>query len=136
VLQRHGWDLRADPEVFDRLVLQCEQAKIALCTVQQTTIELSQIDPAAPAAVERAHIDRAKLHDLAQPFVSRTFMLCDQVLREAGLQASKIDAVYLAGGTTLLPMVREGVASYFGSLPRCEFDPMEVVAIGASLISA
>ena len=33
-------------------------------------------------------------------------------------------------------IVRDGVAAYFGRLPRCDFDPMEVVAIGASLAPA
>jgi molecular chaperone DnaK len=135
VLARHNWDLRAEPEIFDRLVLQCELAKIKLSSVAETAIDLAQVDPAAPAAAESIQLDRGRLAELAQPLVSRTFVLCDQVLREAGLTAAQIDAVYLAGGTTLLPIVREGVASYFGSLPRCEFDPMEVVAIGASLMS-
>jgi molecular chaperone DnaK len=136
VLTRHNWDLRAEPEVFDRLVLQCEQAKIALGSVPEAVIDLGLVDPATPAAAERVTLDRKRLTELAQPLVSRTFMLCDQVLREAELTAKQIDAVYLAGGTTLLPLVRENVASYFGSLPRCDFDPMEVVAIGASLMGS
>jgi molecular chaperone DnaK len=136
VLQRHGWDLHADVEVFDRLVVQCEQAKIVLGEAQATTVDLAQVDPAAPAAADKVQLTRAKLTELAQPLVSRTFALCDQVLRDAGLQAAQIDAVYLAGGTTLMPLVRESVATYFGTLPRCEFDPMEVVAVGASLMSA
>lgn len=134
VLREQGWDLRAEPEVFDRLVLQCERIKVRLSTAESATLELSQVDPAAPGAAGGVRLTRQLLTELAQPFVSRTFILCDQVLREAGLQASQIDTVYLAGGTTLMPLVREGVASYFGSLPRCDFDPLEVVAIGASLL--
>jgi molecular chaperone DnaK len=135
VLSRHGWDLRADAEVFDRLVVQAERAKIELGTAQEAHVSLTQVDPAAPLARESMRLDRRRLAELAQPFVSRTFILCDQVLREAGLKAAQIDAVYLAGGTTLMPLVRDGVANYFGSLPRCEFDPMEVVAVGASLMA-
>jgi molecular chaperone DnaK (HSP70) len=134
VLRDHGWDLCAEPEVFDRLVLQCERLKVRLSTAESATLELGQVDPAAPGAGTGVRLTRQLLTELAQPFVSRTFILCDQVLREAGLQASQIDTVYLAGGTTLMPLVREGVASYFGSLPRCDFDPLEVVAIGASLL--
>jgi molecular chaperone DnaK len=134
MLVRHNWDTRSDPEVFDRVVVQCERAKIRLCLADSTSIELRNIDPSAPAAAESIPLDRRKLSELAQPLVSRTFLLCDQVLRDAGLQSSQIDAVYLAGGSTLMPLVRDGVAHYFGSLPRCELDPMEVVAIGASLM--
>ena len=78
-------------------------------------------------------VDRTRLETLCAPIVQRTFLLCDRVLRDAKLHASDIDAVCLAGGTTLLPVVRDGVARYFSCLPRCDFDPMEVVAIGASL---
>ena len=135
-LQRHGCDLRADPETFDRLVLQCEIAKIRLASELSAAIDLALVDPAMPAAAPAFVLDRQKLIELAQPLVGRTFLLCDQVLREAGLQVGQIDAVYLAGGTTLMPLVRDGVAHYFGSLPRCDLDPLEVVAIGASLMPA
>ncbi len=134
VLAQHSWDLRADPEVFDRLVLQCEWAKIQLSAGNESSVELGQVDPVAPAATDRVRLTRPKLAELAQPFVSRTFILCDQLLRDAGLKASQIDAVFLAGGTTRLPLVREGVANYFARLPRCDFNPLEVVAIGASLL--
>jgi molecular chaperone DnaK len=133
VLERHGWDLRGDPEVFDRLVVQCERAKVRLGLAHSTQIELAQVDPAAPLATQSVTVDRSKLSELAQPFVGRTLLLCDQVLREARLRAEQIEAVYLAGGTTLMPLVRDAVAHYFGRLPRCELDPMEVVAMGASL---
>jgi molecular chaperone DnaK len=134
VLSEHGWDLRGNPELRDRLAVQCERAKIRLCIASQTRIEIGQVDPGAPVAAHSVGFSREQLATLCHELVGRTFLICDQALRDAGLQASDIDAVYLAGGTTLLPMVREGVAHYFGSLPRCEFDPMEVVAIGASLV--
>jgi molecular chaperone DnaK (HSP70) len=98
----------------------------------QTRIELSQVDPGAPAAAEGLLLDRDTLRRLAEPFISRTFLICDQVLREASLRASDIDAVFLAGGTTLLPAVRESVARYFGAPVHAELDPIEVVSIGAS----
>ena len=53
----------------------------------------------------------------------------------AGVTTRDIDAVFMSGGTTQLPIVREGVARDFGKEPRCEVNPMEVVAIGASLFS-
>jgi len=41
--------------------------------------------------------------------------------------------VLLAGGSTGLPLVRRDVARYFDQPPLAAFDPMEVVALGASL---
>ena len=134
VLAQHKWDLRSDAEVYERLVVQVERAKIRLGSAATARIELSQVDPAAPAAADGVTLTREKAAELAMPFVQRTFALADEVLRDAGLKASQIDAVYLAGGATLMSCVRDGVAGYFGRLPRCDFDPMEVVAIGASLM--
>lgn len=133
VIERFGWDLRSSAEVFDRLMLQSERAKIRLAFAAETAIELSQVDPAAPMAGESVTLDRQRVQELAGELVARTFAICDEVVRDAKLHTSDIDAVYLAGGATLLPMVRDGVARYFSVLPRCDFDPMEVVAIGASL---
>ena len=62
----------------------------------------------------------------------RTFVTCDSVLRNAGLRVSDLDAVFLAGGSTHLARVREGVEAYFGQAGRFELDPIEVIALGAS----
>ncbi len=135
VMERFSWDLRSDTLVRDRLIVQCERAKARLGFAAQTRVELGQIDPAAPMASQSIVIDRARLDMLARDLVGRTFALCDEVLRGGGLRAQDIDAVFMSGGSTLLPSVRDGVARYFSKLPRCDYDPMEVVAIGASLTS-
>ncbi len=133
VMKRFGWDLKSDALIRDRLVVQCERAKVRLGFAGQTRIELAQVDPAAPFAGESLSFDRAMLDSLARELIGRSFATCDEVLHSAGLRVSDIDAVFLSGGSTLMPCVREGVARYFGHLPRCDYDPMEVVALGASL---
>jgi molecular chaperone DnaK len=133
VLSRFGWDLRTDAEVMDRLMMQCEYAKVRLGLDTEASIELGQVDPAAPVAAERVVIDRARFEELTRELVARTFIVCDEVLGKAGLTVREVDTVLLSGGTTILPMVREGVARYFGKAPRSDVNPMEVVAIGASL---
>jgi molecular chaperone DnaK len=135
-LEHYGWDLRSEAETSDRLTLQCERAKIRLGLAPQTRIELSQIDPGAPAAAEAVSLDRETMKRVSDPFVARTFLICDQVLRDAGVATSDVDAVLLAGGTTLMPTVREAVTRYFGAPAHAEFDPLEVVSIGASRLRA
>jgi molecular chaperone DnaK (HSP70) len=133
-LRLHGWDLRADAEAFDRLVLECERAKIRLSFAPQTRIELTDVDPAAPLTAGALVLERTRLEALCTDLVRRTFGVCDEVLAQAGVRAREVEAVYLAGGTCQLPMIRAAVEQYFGRAPRCDFDPMEVVAIGASLV--
>lgn len=132
VLREHRWDLRSDAETFDRLVLECELAKMRLSVASETWLELSQIDPAAPEASGRLRLTRDRLDAVCTDLVRRTFQVCDEVLSKSGLKARDVDAVFLSGGTTLLPKIREGVAAYFGKEPRCDVDPVEVVSLGAS----
>lgn len=133
VVRAHGWDLRTDALVFDRLLSRAEQAKIQLCFATQTRIDLTEVDPAAPLAGASLVVDRARLEEVGRDLVTRTFAVCDEALRAAGLKTRDVTAVFLAGGATLLPSVRSGVAGYFAQLPRCDIDPLEVVALGASL---
>jgi molecular chaperone DnaK len=136
VLSRFGWDLRTDPEVMDRLMVQCEYAKVRLGLDTEASIDLEKVDPAAPIASQRVHIERGAFEELTRDFVARTFVVCDETLGRAGLTVRDIDTVLLSGGTTILPMVREGVARYFGKAPHFELNPMEVVALGASVAPA
>jgi molecular chaperone DnaK (HSP70) len=133
VLDQQRWDLRDNRLVFDRLVVECERAKMRLCYTSETKVELSQVDPAVPGGASTVTLNQERLRVLCDSLVRRTFIICDEVLAMAGIKVSDLDAVFLAGGSTQLPMVRDGVAQYFGKAPRCEFDPMEVVGIGASL---
>jgi len=132
VLRLRRWDLRDDPLVHDRLILECERAKIRLCYAGQAAVDMAQVDSAIPGEAPVA-IAHDQLEGLTEFLVRRTFIICDEVLAAAELKANQIDAVFLAGGTTQLPMLRRAVARYFGSEPRTAIDPMEVVGIGASL---
>jgi molecular chaperone DnaK (HSP70) len=58
------------------------------------------------------------------------------VLSDASLRARDVDAVFLAGGSTLLPGLRDDVREYFGKRARFDLDPLHVVAIGASVAAA
>ena len=133
ILEAHHWDLKTDPQTFDRLIAEAEQAKIRLCITPQTRIELSQVDAIAPCAVENIIIPRTQLDAICTTYLQRTFAICDQAMSDAGITRDDVDSVYLAGGTTLIPVVRRGIADYFGKAPSTAYDPMEVVAIGASL---
>ena len=70
---------------------------------------------------------------MTHELVQRTFMICDDVLRASGLKTEDVDHGFMAGGSALLPLVRKGLESYFGKKPRCDFPPMEVVAMGAGV---
>jgi len=136
VLRERGWDLRSDPQVFTRLTLEAERAKVRLSGTPTAPVDLSAVDAAAPPDMPAITLQRSTLWQLSVALIKRTFVVCDQVLSSAGLTARQIDAVFLAGGATLLPGVRDAVAEYFGPRLRYELDPMHVVSLGASIAAA
>jgi len=135
-LARDGWDLSNDAVIFDRLVLACELAKCELSESEQAAIAIPSVDPAAPESCGVIPITREEVQQLTLDLVRRTFVICDEVLAQAGVKARDMDAVFLAGGSTLLPGLRRYIESYFGKRPRHDLNPMQVVSLGASLAAA
>jgi molecular chaperone DnaK len=136
VLRGAGWDLRSEPVTFARLVLACEEAKCALATEPASRLDLTAIDPAAPPSVTEFVLDRSMLDAASVPLIRRTFGHCDAALSRAGVRARDIQAVFLAGGSTRLPMLHSMVSEYFGRKLRADLNPEHVVALGASLAAA
>jgi molecular chaperone DnaK len=136
VLRSHGWDLRSDVITFARLIMVAETAKCALSRQNVVSIDITQVDDAAPTEVAPLELDRTMLESAALPLVQRSFGICDEVLRNVGLKARDIQAVFLAGGSTKLPMLANMVSAYFGRRVRSDLNPEHVVAIGASMAAA
>ena len=133
VIEKHNWDLASYAEVYDRVLSECELAKIELATADRVEFLLGQVDPDCPAPDEPIAITRQLLDAQCRELLQRSFSACDAVLRQAGMKASDVDVVLLAGGSTLLAVVQEGVAAYFGQRGAMGIEPTEVVAIGASI---
>ncbi|MFO0692424.1 MAG: Hsp70 family protein [Polyangiales bacterium] len=133
VLRESGWDLRTDPIAWERLVDACEWAKVALADEPFTTISVAEVDDAAPTGIATVTISRDELVGLTLELARKTFVHCDEALTMAGIHARDVQAVFLAGGSSKLPGLKDLVGQYFGKRPRMDIDPMHVVAIGASL---
>jgi len=133
VIEKHNWDLASYAQVYDRVLSECELAKIELATADRVEFVLSQVDPDCPAPDEPIAITRELLDVQCRELLQRSFSACDAVLRQAGMKASDVDVVLLAGGSALLAVVQEGVEAYFGQRGTMGIDPTEVVAIGASI---
>lgn len=132
-----GIDLHNDPLALQRLKEAAEKAKIELSSTQQTEVNLPYItaDATGPKHMN-VTITRAKLESLVEDLVKRSIEPCKIALKDAGLDASKIDDVILVGGQTRMPMVQEAVRQFFGKEPRKDVNPDEAVAIGAAIQGA
>jgi molecular chaperone DnaK len=131
-----GLDLRAkgNEMALQRLKDAAEKAKIELSTAQASEINLPFItaDASGPKHLVRS-LTRAKLESLVDDLLQRSVGPCKQALKDAGIDASKIDEVVLVGGQTRMPKIQQLVKDLFGKEPHKGVNPDEVVAIGAAV---
>ncbi|WP_439820659.1 molecular chaperone DnaK [Pseudomonas sp. HLG18] len=132
-----GMDLKNDPLALQRLKEAAEKAKIELSSSQSTDVNLPYItaDATGPKHLN-VKISRAKLESLVEDLVTRTIEPCRMALKDAGIDASKIDDVILVGGQTRMPMVQKAVSDFFGKEARKDVNPDEAVAMGAAIQGA
>lgn len=135
--KENGMDLKGDPLAMQRLKEAAEKAKIELSSSQQTDVNLPYItaDQTGPKHLN-VKVTRAKLEALVEDLVARTIEPCKVALKDAGLDASKIDEVILVGGQTRMPLVQQKVTEFFGKEPRRDVNPDEAVAMGAAIQGA
>ncbi len=131
-----GLDLtsKGNEMALQRLKDAAERAKIELSTAQETEINLPFItaDASGPKHLVRT-LSRAKLESLVDDLLQKSVGPCKQALKDAGIDASKIDEVVLVGGQTRMPKIQQLVKELFGKEPHKGVNPDEVVAIGAAV---
>jgi molecular chaperone DnaK len=131
-----GLDLtsRGNEMALQRLKDAAERAKIELSTAQETEINLPFItaDASGPKHLVRT-LSRAKLESLVDDLLQKSVGPCKQAMKDAGIDASRIDEVVLVGGQTRMPAIQALVKNLFGKEPHKGVNPDEVVAIGAAV---
>jgi molecular chaperone DnaK len=131
-----GLDLHAkgNEMALQRLKDAAEKAKIELSTAQESEINLPFItaDASGPKHLVR-NLTRAKLEALVDDLLQKSVGPSKQAMKDAGVDASKIDEVVLVGGQTRMPKIQQLVKELFGKEPHKGVNPDEVVAIGAAV---
>ncbi len=132
--KKEGIDIRKDPMALQRLKEAAEKAKIELSTMQETTVNLPFItaDQSGPKHLQ-VSLTRAKFESLCADLFERLKAPCLQAIKDAKIDASKIDEVVLVGGSTRMPKAAAIAKELFGKEPNRSVNPDEVVAIGAAI---
>ncbi|CAN5149186.1 molecular chaperone DnaK [soil metagenome] len=131
----NGVDLGADKIARQRLQEAAEKAKIELSSSSETTIHLPYIthSESGPLHFEEK-VSRAEFQRMTSDLLDRTKQPFKQVIKDAGINVSKIDHVILVGGSTRMPAVVDVVKELTaGKEPNKGVNPDEVVAVGAAL---
>ena len=131
---KHGVDLGQDRMALQRLKEAAEKAKIELSSTMETEVNLPFVtaDQSGPKHLAMK-LTRARFEQLVDPILTRLRSPVELALKDAGLDARKIDEVVLVGGSTRIPKVQEIVKEMFGKEPNKSVNPDEVVAIGAAV---
>lgn len=130
----HGIDLSKDPMALQRLREAAEKAKIELSSRAETEINLPFItaDASGPKHLQKT-LSRAKFEQMTDDLFERTKEPCRKALKDAGLEADKIDEILLVGGSTRMPKVAQIVKEIFGKEGSKGVNPDEAVAVGAAI---
>jgi molecular chaperone DnaK len=131
-----GLDLRGkgNEMALQRLRDAAERAKIELSTTMETEINLPFItaDASGPKHLVKK-LTRAKLEGMVEDIIQKSVGPCKQCMKDAGVDASKINEVVLVGGQTRMPRIQQLVKELFGREGHKGVNPDEVVAVGAAI---
>jgi len=129
-----GMDLRKQPDALQRIKEEAEKAKIALSSAQQYDLNLPFItaDASGPKHIQKT-LTRAKMEQLCDDLFERTIKPVKACLKDAGIEAAKIDELVLVGGMTRMPRVVEVARTLVNKQPHQGVNPDEVVAVGAGI---
>jgi molecular chaperone DnaK len=120
---------------------------LAKCYAEAAKRQLSQVpvaDIVIPAALRvdggpvvdvDTSITREEFDAMIEPLVAETMQLVQKALTEQNLTVEDVSDVLLAGGATLTPKVYETVERIFPGKVRRTINPMECVALGASILA-
>ena len=135
--KEQGVDLKNDKQALQRLRDAAEKAKVELSSTTETEINIPYItaDSSGPKHLVMK-LTRAKLEGLVSDLIEKSFKSVEQAIKDAKIEASKVDEVVLVGGQTRMPAVQEKVKSFFGKEAHKGINPDEVVAIGAAIQGA
>ncbi len=129
-----GVDVLKDVLALQRLKEAAEKAKHELSSTTDTEINIPFItsDASDPRHL-LLKMNRAKLEELARPFIDRSIEITKRAMEASGFDITKIDEIIMVGGQTRMPAIVEAVKAYFGKEPNRSINPDEVVALGAAI---
>jgi molecular chaperone DnaK len=131
-------DLSHNMNAMARLRSVAEQVKRQLSSRRKAVVQVQEIAYGAEGKPLDLNftLTRDELNKQSGDLVQRSFLICDEAFNLAKMAASQIDDIVLVGGSTRMPLVRDGVTGYFGSQPQTNINPDEVVAVGAAIQAA
>ncbi|MHA2406964.1 MAG: molecular chaperone DnaK [Candidatus Ranarchaeia archaeon] len=132
--KQEGVDLTKDKMATQRVLEAAEKAKIELSSVLETEINLPYITATQEGPKHLVlKLTQAKLEKLVYDIVEKCRPSVELALEDAKMSRDQIDKIILVGGPTRMPIIQKFLEEGVGKKVEKGVDPMECVAIGASI---
>jgi molecular chaperone HscC len=139
-LQQRGRQLESAelqlPLHVARLREECERAKRRLFQLPSCPIRIPDDGGVFAEDSPTVELTREQLTELSNQLVKRLARPMARALRDAEVAPDDISEVVLVGGATRSSAVRQYVEEFFQATPQTQFNPDEVVALGAAVQAA
>ncbi|HAP78300.1 MAG TPA: Hsp70 family protein, partial [Acidimicrobiaceae bacterium] len=120
----------ATREALAALRVECVTAKELLSSDSDATISVN-----LPSLRTQVRLTRAEFEDVVRPMVRETVQAMQRAVQAAGVEATAVKAVLLAGGSSRIPLVGELVARELGRPVVADSHPKHTVAMGAARVA-
>ena len=107
---------------------QAEEDKKSLSKREEIRLSIGKGDKRVRIVIQKKEFEIA-----ISSLITQADILCESAMKEAGLDVSDIKSVFLVGGSTRIPFVKESVEKIFKQTPLSLDNPDEVVSLGASI---
>mgnify|MGYP000906213495 CR=1 FL=1 len=130
----------AQPELVERMIDvvghrqghalagRVERAKIDLTDMAETMMDISLTDERLHLPVTRAGLDEAIAHT-----VERVLKVITNSVADAGLRPEQITTLFLTGGSTAIPLLKQSILALFPNARPVEGDRFGSVGLGLAL---
>jgi len=133
----HGVDVRTRAVEWQQLLFACEQAKRQLSAGDTAVIFVPEILRTPAKNLDfRLRITRPPLERVWAPVIERSLGTCQEALALLGMAPRDLGSIYLSGGTTYIPAVRQALAARFGVPVKTGVPPEYAVCLGAGIHAA
>lgn len=121
--------------IFQKIKYNVEQAKIQLSRLDKTEVECDfEID--GEAVFDTIILTINDIEKAASNLIKKTIILCNETIKNSGIDKNNINRIILVGGPTQLPCIRKQLEDNIGILVDTTADPLTAVARGACIYAS
>jgi molecular chaperone DnaK len=130
-------DLRKAVVDWQRVLYACERAKRQLTATATAEIHVPELLRTATGTIDLSfRIDRNTLERVCAGVIDRSLATCSDALGLLDMKPQELSAIYLSGGTTYIPAVRNALQRHFAVPIKTGVPPEHAVCVGAGIHAA